>query len=409
MSIYSEKDKKNQALAKAKKLASPGIGMDALAIHLEVSYPYLKNILVGIGEWTPKVLAGQLPRGKREMVWFPSGERLRDIERLAGGGQVCCQVCGITHWQGVEIVNLLEIDHISGDRADNSDENLRNICPNCHSHATTKYKNLLKNHPSFHLKGKNERNLITNLSDLTTDHIRKRLRSQSGKAKPASRRQSIESIAAGDHPKAHTSRYVDKLIGAGLKRQNYCELCHIESWQGIPIGVFLQGHHVDGNTANNQVENIEVACPNCHYSHHRSTSSINPDLGDPRGNFLSPNATELDEDSAVVKKVRAFLADPECPASMKEAAKLLELSYKVLKRIAKKAGIWKPDIWIPWADRDLTAPEYAEDIQIIKDLKLEPGHTKYGKLGLIKARSFHKMSNTRYLRLYEFLTFYEKA
>jgi hypothetical protein len=400
MGIYSAKDIKYQALAKAKKLESPGIGMDALATHLEVSYQYLNQILVGIGEWTVKSFPGELPRGRGEMVWFPSHERLRLIKKLTKGDQVCCQVCGITHWQGVEIINLLDIDHISGDRGDNSLANLRAICQNCHGHATTKYKDLLKTHPSFFLKKKSERNLITNLSDLTSEHIRKRLRTQSGEAKASWNSQTIDDIVAGKHPKVKTSRFVDKLIGAGLKKQNYCESCHISSWRGIPIGVFLQGHHLDGNKLNNQVENIEVSCQNCHYSHHRSTEEINPALGDPQGNFLSPNATQLDENSDLVKKVRAFLADPDCPTSMEKAAELLGLNFKVLKRIAKKLDIWKPQE-IPWRTLDLSDPEIAKQAQIIRDLKATPGHTRYGVGGLKKAMSQHGMKRKRYLALYD--------
>lgn len=42
-----------------------------------------------------------------------------------------CLHCGITEWNGVEIT--LELDHINGNNRDNRLENLRFLCPNCHS------------------------------------------------------------------------------------------------------------------------------------------------------------------------------------------------------------------------------------------------------------------------------------
>ena len=46
-----------------------------------------------------------------------------------------CSICGITEWQGKTL--SLELDHINGENNDNRLENLRFLCPNCHSQTDT--------------------------------------------------------------------------------------------------------------------------------------------------------------------------------------------------------------------------------------------------------------------------------
>lgn len=41
-----------------------------------------------------------------------------------------------------------------------------------------------------------------------------------------------------------------------------CYICKIEEWQGEKIGLEL--HHIDGKHKNNNKENIQLLCPNCH-------------------------------------------------------------------------------------------------------------------------------------------------
>lgn len=49
----------------------------------------------------------------------------------AGLKQERCEACGLAEWQGERL--SLELDHINGDHTDNRLENLRILCPNCHS------------------------------------------------------------------------------------------------------------------------------------------------------------------------------------------------------------------------------------------------------------------------------------
>ena len=46
-----------------------------------------------------------------------------------------CAICGISKWQGKTL--SLELDHINGINNDNRLENLRFLCPNCHSQTDT--------------------------------------------------------------------------------------------------------------------------------------------------------------------------------------------------------------------------------------------------------------------------------
>jgi hypothetical protein len=49
-----------------------------------------------------------------------------------------CEICGLAEWMGMSIP--LELDHKDGNAANNSLDNLRLICPNCHAQTQT-YKN----------------------------------------------------------------------------------------------------------------------------------------------------------------------------------------------------------------------------------------------------------------------------
>ena len=46
-----------------------------------------------------------------------------------------CATCGITDWNGATI--SLQLDHINGINNDNRRENLRFLCPNCHTQTET--------------------------------------------------------------------------------------------------------------------------------------------------------------------------------------------------------------------------------------------------------------------------------
>lgn len=52
-----------------------------------------------------------------------------------------------------------------------------------------------------------------------------------------------------------------KLIKDGIK-ENKCEICGCYEWQGKILPLEL--HHKDGNHFNNNFDNLQILCPNCH-------------------------------------------------------------------------------------------------------------------------------------------------
>lgn len=58
-----------------------------------------------------------------------------------------------------------------------------------------------------------------------------------------------------------TAKLKERLLKEGFK-VNKCERCGITEWQGAPI--IIQLHHVNGDSKDNRLENLQMLCPNCH-------------------------------------------------------------------------------------------------------------------------------------------------
>jgi Zn finger protein HypA/HybF involved in hydrogenase expression len=53
----------------------------------------------------------------------------------------------------------------------------------------------------------------------------------------------------------------NRLFNEGVKERR-CECCGNDEWLGQPIPLEL--HHIDGDNTNNELENLQILCPNCH-------------------------------------------------------------------------------------------------------------------------------------------------
>jgi hypothetical protein len=70
----------------------------------------------------PLLLAADQPRGRYNL-------KLRLLK--AGLKDGSCEECGLTEWRGRPL--SMALHHVNGDGRDNRLENLRLLCPNCHS------------------------------------------------------------------------------------------------------------------------------------------------------------------------------------------------------------------------------------------------------------------------------------
>lgn len=92
---------------------------------------------------------------------------------------------------------------------------------------------------------------------------------------------------SGKHvPKRNIHEYLSNKVPIGSYRlrnrlikekmiENKCQQCNLTSWLGKSISLEL--HHIDGNVLNNNLNNLELLCPNCHSltsNHRRSKRSL---------------------------------------------------------------------------------------------------------------------------------------
>jgi len=69
-------------------------------------------------------------------------------------------------------------------------------------------------------------------------------------------KQKIPLIENGNGSSSQVKRYLLETKG------HQCNKCGNTEWNGQPIPIELE--HIDGNSENNSIDNVELLCPNCH-------------------------------------------------------------------------------------------------------------------------------------------------
>jgi DNA-binding transcriptional ArsR family regulator len=95
---------------------------------------FSKALKRGSLDWVdPKIPLEELLVPSRDVT--TSRQHLKGRLKQAGLLKDECYECGITKWRDKEL--SLHLDHINGDTHDNTLDNLRLLCPNCHSQTDT--------------------------------------------------------------------------------------------------------------------------------------------------------------------------------------------------------------------------------------------------------------------------------
>ena len=64
-----------------------------------------------------------------------------------------------------------------------------------------------------------------------------------------------------EHSSLPSSKAKNLVYKLGLK-ENKCEICGITEWLGKSLVCEL--HHINGDSTDNRIENLQILCPNCH-------------------------------------------------------------------------------------------------------------------------------------------------
>jgi len=129
-----------------KEIVSNSITMAQASIKLGLHFNTFKRIAVSLGVYKPNpsgkglkkdMSLKSIPLNEILSGKHPSYQTYKLKNRMLKENIIenVCSICGIDEWNGKQI--NLELDHIDGVRSNHNLNNLRLLCPNCHSQTDT--------------------------------------------------------------------------------------------------------------------------------------------------------------------------------------------------------------------------------------------------------------------------------
>jgi len=107
------------------------------------------------------------------------------------------------------------------------------------------------------------------------------------------------------------------------ERGNKCEMCGITEWLNKPIKIDM--HHIDGNRSNNECDNLQLLCPNCH----SCTFNFRSHKSDRKAYTVIPD-TEMDtiiDDIWKFSKIELAKRYNVCPTTIKNYCLIHKIKY----------------------------------------------------------------------------------
>ena len=176
--------------------------------------------------------------------------RLRRM--LIDDGHDSCALCGIQDWMDKTLT--LHVDHIDGDNSNDSMDNLRFLCPSCHSQTKTFGTRNGANSKHCVCKCESVGRLCPNCSA-------KKSFDRSDPQNGDDERNFVESVLV-EGSKLPNYKIKNCILKYGLI-DDECSSCGISGeYNGSPLTLHLE--HINGVRNDHRLENLTFLCPNCH-------------------------------------------------------------------------------------------------------------------------------------------------